>query len=1282
MFRGSPYARDWFCLASLRRWAVIGVWVWGGAVLFADLPDAVQPVLRTYCLECHSTEKHKGDLDLERSEIAKEPHVWENVLEQIALGEMPPKKAKALPEREGRILTAWVRESLDRIAQSSAGDPGPVILRRLSNMEYTYTVRDLTGVETLDPAREFPVDGAAGEGFTNAGAALVMSPALLTKYLDAAKEIAAHAVLLPDGIRFSPSVSREDWKEETLAKIRGVYARHTVAMDRSVAVTGAGSIRSQGGGVDLKRYLEAAQGKGSDAGLNVRYLARLREVLAGGESSAVLDPLREKFRARVLRAEDVQAWQEVLWRFASVGHIGKLNGPKAWQEPVNPLKSSHEIRVRLEGEGEQTEQTLYLTTRSAGGSGELGEGVWEGARLVGKGRLDLPVEALPELVAHLEKRRALLLEHTEACLNAIAAGRSDADPGSLSAWKEYLGFGAVELKPFLLGKKSEAIGGYSFVKGWLGEKALGVMANSSDNPVRIPGLLKPHSVAVHPSPQESVAVAWRCEKEGVFHMDAEVTPAHSECGNGVTWSLEVWRGGVRDVLSHGLAQGPKTRTIGPIQGVSVRAGQSVVLVIGPREGNHSCDLTSIDLHVGDETQSWSLAREVSSNLIESNPKGPWHFLKEPTSASVETKFPDAIAAWRKTPSEAGAREVRRHLERDFPLSSPLLAQAVREFRPVERRQSWSAQAGTVREVKLPAGLGQGLEFVVMAKAIGGGKGGVQMEVLREPPKSLDGLVPGAMEAILKKGQWSENNHGSRFSSPVLAVEGGEAWKRFEREFDAFREVFPIMMCYSQIVPADEVVTLTLFHREDEPLRRLMLSAEESHKLDRLWDELLFVSEAPLKQMDVFEQLWQFATQDASPKAFEPMRDPIFRAAEAFREKVRVADGRQRAAVGEFASKAWRRPLSAEERREIESIPPRLGLVRVMTSPAFLYRGESIPDKTAPVGSWELATRLSYFLWGSAPDEELRNRAASGRLLESVELSRQAKRMLKDERVRRLALECVCQWLHVRDLAGLEEKSERHFPTFRGVRGDLQEEVVRFVEDLLRNDGSAVAMLNADHTFLNATLAQHYGIELKGADWRRVDGMRGHGRGGVLGFGAILAKQAGASRNSAILRGTWVSEVLLGEKLPKPPKGVPVLPDEAPKDLSERQLIERHSQDPNCMSCHRRIDPFGFALEGFDAIGRARAADTRTSLPDGTAVEGMAELREYLVRQRREDFLRQFCRKLLGYALGRSVQLSDRPLLEELVRKSERSIGEVVEAIVLSRQFREIRGAEFTQASRE
>jgi hypothetical protein len=245
--------------------------------------------------------------------------------------------------------------------------------------------------------------------------------------------------------------------------------------------------------------------------------------------------------------------------------------------------------------------------------------------------------------------------------------------------------------------------------------------------------------------------------------------------------------------------------------------------------------------------------------------------------------------------------------------------------------------------------------------------------------------------------------------------------------------------------------------------------------------------------------------------------------------------------------------------------------------------------------------------------------------------------------------------------------------------------------LFQRDGSVLNILDADYTFLNEPLAKHYGIPgVTGAEWQRVDGLKKFSRGGILGQATILAKQSGASRTSPILRGNWVAEVLLGDKLPRPPKDVPRLPeDEATESLTVRQLTEKHSTDPKCYGCHVRIDAFGYALEGFDAIGRRRERDlgdrpidTRAKVMDGAQFEGLDGLRDYLLTTRREAFLKQFCRKLLGYSLGRGVQLSDQPLLTEMqrqLREHDYRFSAALETIVRSKQFCEIRGKDMVDA---
>ncbi|MEM7236124.1 MAG: DUF1592 domain-containing protein, partial [Planctomycetota bacterium] len=502
--------------------------------------------------------------------------------------------------------------------------------------------------------------------------------------------------------------------------------------------------------------------------------------------------------------------------------------------------------------------------------------------------------------------------------------------------------------------------------------------------------------------------------------------------------------------------------------------------------------------------------------------------------------------------------------------------------------------------------------------------------------------------------------------------GPGAVERVEKAYEAFRELFPIATCYERIVPVDEVVTLTLFHREDSPLKRLFLSEDEVKELDQLWDELRFVSREPLKNVVAHEQISEFATQDRPDLviAFKVLKEPLARKAAEFRERLVATEPTHLTSAIEFAARAWRRPLRAGEEEVLRalyatlrrtSIPHeesiRLLIARVLTSPQFLYRLESPPRETesAKVSPLELANRLSYFLWSSMPDDELRQFAESGRLRGDDALLSQTSRLLKHPRARRLAIHFACQWLHVRNFDQDSEKNERLYPEYASLRGAMYEETVRFFEDLFRNDGSILSLVDSDHSFLNESLARHYGLDsVKGDEWRRVSGLRALGRGGILGMATILASQSGTSRTSPILRGNWISETILGEKLPKPPPNVPQLPEIVPQGLTARELIEKHSSAPECAKCHARIDPYGFALEAFDTVGRARkgATDTKTRLIDGVEIDGLPGLRKYLLEERRSDFVEQFCQKLLGYALGRAVTLSDRPLLTKMQKKLE------------------------------
>ncbi len=1362
-----------------------------------DFTRDIRPILSEFCFGCHSTEKQKGDLDLERFSsmeiVRRDPTAWEHSLEQIVSNEMPPKEKPRPAAEQMKAVTAWMQDTLDSIALESAGDPGPVVMRRLSNAEYTYTIRDITGVASLDPVKEFPVDGAAGEGFTNAGAALMMSPSLLTKYLDAAKNIAAHAVLLPDGIEFSPSTSSRDWTDEKLTKIREFYAAFSESGGATaVDLQGIKFDTNSGGRLPVEKYVATLLQASGDlragkktvesiaqaSGVNQKYLAKLWSALNDTKPSPVLNGIRELFRAAkpgeaamVTRA--IQDWQQSLWRFASVGHIGKQNGPKGWQEAIAPLAAQNEMRVKLTAPADGSDPIIYLSASDAGDGNEHDFALWENARLVIPGRADLLLRDVRAVSQQLVRRRDAVVSIVAKCLAAAAeagtltestdvaklAQKHGVEPELLSGWLDYMGIGSSNETKLgaLLTKKSEGTPDYTFVKGWTGADALSVVANSSDATVRVPGEMKPHSVAAHPSPKLAAVIAWRSPVEGILRIEGTVQDAHTACGNGITWALELRRGHMHERLGTGVSEGGTVMSVGHFENVRVQPGDMVAMIIGPRDGNHVCDLTAVDLVIQDGTKKWNLADDVSPNSLAGNPhadshgnKEVWHFSSEPESGPPAPAIPGGslLAMWRTATDAVQKQLLAEALQRlladgatklsaDSPdralhtqllsLNGPLLSTAMRPPGSQADDESPSVyglnpalfgrhprsgdvaptslcvQAPSLLAVRLPAGLIEKAELVVNGKLhpASGADGSVQMQVLTAKPKTETSISPSKTESTSVAGQWSDNNLRTTQNAPVIVNDGSAARRRFESAFEDFRQLFPAALCYTKIVPVDEVVTLTLFHREDQQLRRLMLDDAQSATLDRLWDDLRFVSEAPLKQVDVFEQLYQFATQDASPSAFEPMREPIMLQAAAFKKLSLDVEPTQVQAALDFAARAWRRPLTDAQQSDLRGLyqklrqqdlphaaAVRMMLTRALVAPAFLYRGEKAAPgiKAEPVSDWELATRLSYFLWASAPDDELRSLAHAGKLHDPAVLGEQTRRMMKDEKMRRLATEFGCQWLQVRDLEMLDEKSARHFPSFLTLRGAMQEEAVRFFTDLFLADRSVLSLLDADYSFINGALAKHYGIATKSNDWQRVDGLRDKGRGGILGFAATLAKQSGASRTSPILRGNWLTEVVLGEKMPRPPKGVPVLPEEAPQGLTERQLIERHSSDATCAVCHQRMDPFGFALEGFDAIGRARnkdaaglIIDTRTSLRDGTELDGLDGLRSYLLKTRRDDFLRQFCRKLLGYALGRSIQLSDKPLLETVLtqlKASDCRVSTAIALIVQSPQFREVRGRDF------
>ena len=337
------------------------------------------------------------------------------------------------------------------------------------------------------------------------------------------------------------------------------------------------------------------------------------------------------------------------------------------------------------------------------------------------------------------------------------------------------------------------------------------------------------------------------------------------------------------------------------------------------------------------------------------------------------------------------------------------------------------------------------------------------------------------------------------------------------------------------------------------------------------------------------------------------------------------------------------------------------LAFVLASPKFLFRAEPDPatvtaGATYTVPDFELASRLSFFLWSTVPDDELINVAASGKLHQPAVLEREVRRMLLDGKSKALVDNFAAQWLFLRNLQSFIPDSDE-FPNFDdNLRQAMRTETAMFVESIMREDRNVLDLLTADYTFVNERLARHYGIpNVYGSQFRRVK-ITDDNRRGLLGKGAILAVTSYPNRTSVVLRGKYILENILGTPPPSPPAAVPPLKETGDdgKPASLRTLMERHRASPACATCHRVMDPLGFSLENFDATGRWRVreaagtVDASGQLADGTPVDGPVALRKALLKHP-EQFVRTMTEKMLTYALGRGLEYYDMPVVRQIAR---------------------------------
>jgi len=535
-------------------------------------------------------------------------------------------------------------------------------------------------------------------------------------------------------------------------------------------------------------------------------------------------------------------------------------------------------------------------------------------------------------------------------------------------------------------------------------------------------------------------------------------------------------------------------------------------------------------------------------------------------------------------------------------------------------------------------------------------------------------------------------------------------------------------------------SMTGYFRDDGPLYDLVLDDAGQQELDRLWREFDFVASVPHRMhkstiwfertdsrfmLDVEfdfaraedkdcvseekvkklgEVYYQKAKRTgANPIALTAIQDHFRRVWEDIdrvdRSRV-TAEPKHLVALQHFAERAYRRPLTSAERDGLtafyHTVRSREGLdheeairdsvAGILMSPHFLYRVDLSDSRAeiSPLSNYSLASRLSYFLWSSMPDSELLTQAAAARLSQPKVLIAQTRRMLQDPRARALGSEFLASWLEIRRFDEWNSVDRERFPQFdNDLREAMFEEPVRFLTDMAQNNRSILDLIHANHTFVNASLARHYGIPrtFSGSnDWIRVDNASTYDRGGLLPMSVFLTKNSPGLRTSPVKRGFWVVHRVLGRTIPPPPPNVPDLPTDESKLglLTLREVLAKHRDNAACSGCHARFDAYGLVFEGFGPIGERRTqdlsghpVDTRATFLDGAEAQGVEGLRRYLKRSRDEDFIDTFCRQLFAFALGRTLLPSDDAALRDMKTKlagNQYRLHTLVETIVTSPQF--------------
>lgn len=984
----------------------------------------VRSIVKSHCMSCHDAETNEAQLDLSSTrsmaDVARAPQVWQLIMERVAAGEMPPAESEPLTNEQRKQFTNWIQSYINIEAERTAGDPGPVLARRLSNAEYDGSIRELTGVD-IRPTRTFPVDPANAAGFDNSGESLAMSPALLSKYLDAARMIADHMLLTPTGIAFAPHpvVTDTDRDKYCVKKIVDFYQRQPI---------------------DLREYF-------------------------------------------------VAAWQ--------------------WE---------HRIALDLP----EDKSLVELATRR-GISGKYLQTVWDALH-------DVNIQVGP-----LAKLQTL--------------------------WRNL------------------------------------------------------------PPPSPSVDVVPECAAMRDFVL--EVRPLFE----------------------------PKFDSL-ELRGVQ-KGSQPFVLWKNEQYAKHR---RTADFKQLEKLQGFQLFRRAPRHPELSLPRDAIQrdlFLRD--CQTFCATFPDAFFV-----SERG-----------------------RDYVDTPKEQQEKGRL-------LSAGFHN------------------MMGYFRDDQPLMELILDDQEQARLN-GLWDELNFAAaaplRQYQGFLWFERAESGFLQEAKFDFARPENPDTLTQPVIEKLAEVYLAKASRRNNERPKRKKANQDEANQ-DK-------AEQSPQEQAAATAAAATAAAAEARKNAKEQVplqaiRDYFHNMNQQIRwvEATRAtAEPLHLNAMLAFAEQAYRRPTTSDEQHELVAYYRELRngeqlsheeavqdmLVSILMSPKFSYRLDMLSDSVQPrpLTDYELASRLSFFLWSTVPDAELLSYAAKGTLHEPEVLQQQTRRMLADARVRGLATEFGANWLDVRRFEEHNSVDRQRFATFDDeLRSAMFAEPIHLFMDIVQQDHSILDFILGQRTFVNATLARHYGMSeltFNGNEWLKVEDASRYGRGGLLSMAVFLTKNAPGLRTSPVKRGYWVVKRLLGEHIPAPPPNVPELPaDEAQLgELTLRETLAKHREHASCAGCHNRIDSIGLVFEGFGPIGEqrefdlgGRPIDASATLPDGSQCNGIEDLRRYLEQQRATDFVNNFNRKLLSYALGRSLQLSDQKLLNNMRvagHAQKYRMVPLIESIVTSPQFLNKRG---------